>query len=212
MNPLGWAFTALLFSDPSVRWLTLSPAREAPGWAFVGWLMQRTGSVWRHMEEQPGPFGEEGRGDRNEPDAHDIGTNRAGTTSPASSSTPTRCRACRCCRSSGRWRVGRLLSRLVHHRALGADLPHRCRQSRDGRRPSEDIKADPGAGVPATSGVESCSAAALDGWRRRGTNRRPRRSANRPAALPPITLSAEWRRCGSPSPPEPTPTRSSRRR
>ena len=80
---------------------------------------------------------------------------------------------CRCCRSPGRWRVGRLLSRLVHHRALGADLPHRCRQSRDGRRPSEDIKADPGAGVPATSGVESYSAAALDGWQRRGTNRRP---------------------------------------
>jgi len=35
------------------------------------------------------------------------------------------------------------------------------------------IKADPGASVPATSGVESYSAAALDGWRRRGTNRRP---------------------------------------
>jgi hypothetical protein len=58
MNHLGWAFTALLFSDPSVRWLVLSPAREAPGWAFVGWLMQRTGSVRRHMGEQPGPFGE----------------------------------------------------------------------------------------------------------------------------------------------------------
>lgn len=54
MNPLGWAFTALLFSDPSVRWLVLSPAREAPGWDFVGWLMERTGSVRRHMEEQPG--------------------------------------------------------------------------------------------------------------------------------------------------------------
>ena len=93
MNPLGWAFTALLFSDPSVRWLVLSPAREAPGWDFVGWLMERTGSVRRHMEEQPGPFGEEGRGARNEPVAHDIAANRAGTTSPASSSTPTRCRA-----------------------------------------------------------------------------------------------------------------------
>ena len=58
MNHLGWAFTALLFSDPSVRWLVLSPAREAPGWAFVGWLMQRTGSVQLHMGEQPGPFGE----------------------------------------------------------------------------------------------------------------------------------------------------------
>ena len=93
MNPLGWAFTALLFSDPSVRWLVLPATHEAPGWDFVGWLMQRTGSIRRHMEEQPGPFGEEGRGDRNEPDAHDIGTNLAGTTSPASSSTPTRCGA-----------------------------------------------------------------------------------------------------------------------
>jgi hypothetical protein len=54
MNPLGWAFTALLFSDPSVRWLVLSPAREAPGQDFVRWLMQRTGSVRRHMEERPG--------------------------------------------------------------------------------------------------------------------------------------------------------------
>ena len=52
-------------------------------------------------------------------------------------------------------------------------LPHRCRQSRDGRRPSEDITADPGAGVPATTGVEPYSAAALDGGRWRDTNRRP---------------------------------------
>jgi hypothetical protein len=93
MNPLGWAFTALLFSDPSVRWLVLSPAREAPGWDFVRRLMQRTGSVRRHMGEQPGPLGQKGRGARNEPVAHDIAANRAGTTSPASSSTPTRCRA-----------------------------------------------------------------------------------------------------------------------
>ena len=57
MNPLGWAFTGPLILDPSVRWLVLSPAREAPGWAFVGWLMQRTGSVWRHMEEHPGALG-----------------------------------------------------------------------------------------------------------------------------------------------------------
>jgi hypothetical protein len=93
MNPLGWAFTGPLILDPSVRWLTRSPTREAPGWAFVGWLMQRTGSVWRHMEEQPGPFGEKGRGARSEPVTHDTAANRAGTTSPASSSTPTRCRA-----------------------------------------------------------------------------------------------------------------------
>jgi hypothetical protein len=91
MNPLGWAFTALLFSDPSVRWLTLSPAHEAVGWDFVRWLMHRTGSARRHLEEQPGPFGEGGGGARSEPVAHDIATNRAGTTSPASSSTPTRC-------------------------------------------------------------------------------------------------------------------------
>jgi hypothetical protein len=56
---------------------------------------------------------------------------------------------------------------------IRADCPHRCRQSRDGRRPSEDIEAGPGAGVPATAGVEPYSGAALDGWRRRDTNRRP---------------------------------------
>jgi len=93
MNPLGWAFTGPLILDPSVRGLTRFPTREAPGWAFVGWLMQRTGSVWRHMEEQPGPFGEKGRGARSEPVTHDTAANRAGTTSPASSSTPTRCGA-----------------------------------------------------------------------------------------------------------------------
>jgi hypothetical protein len=93
MNLLGWAFTGPLILDPSVRWLVLSPAREAPGWAFVRRLMQRTGSVRRHMGEQPGPLGQKGRGARNEPVAHDIAANRAGTTSPASSSTPTRCRA-----------------------------------------------------------------------------------------------------------------------
>jgi len=54
MNPLGWAFTVPLIPDPSVRWLVPSPAREAPGWAFVGWLMQRTGSIRRHLEEHPG--------------------------------------------------------------------------------------------------------------------------------------------------------------
>jgi hypothetical protein len=93
MNPLGWAFTGPLILDPSVRWLTLSTAREAAGWAFVRWLMERTGSARRHIEEQPGPFGEGGGGAQNEPVAHDIATNRAGTTSPASLSTPTRCRA-----------------------------------------------------------------------------------------------------------------------
>lgn len=92
MNPLGWAFTAQLFSDPSVRWLTLSPAHETPGRDFVRWLMERTGSARRHLEEQPGSFGEEGRGARNEPVAHDIGFNPARTASPPSSSTPTRCR------------------------------------------------------------------------------------------------------------------------
>jgi len=54
MNPLGWAFTAQLFSDPSVRWLTLSPAHETPGRDFVRWLMERTGSARRHLEEHPG--------------------------------------------------------------------------------------------------------------------------------------------------------------
>jgi hypothetical protein len=53
MNPLGWAFTALVLLDPSGRWLVLSAAHEAPGWDFVGWLMERTGSVRRHKEQQP---------------------------------------------------------------------------------------------------------------------------------------------------------------
>ena len=39
MNPLGWAFTALLFLGPSARWLVLPTAHEAPGWDFVRWLM-----------------------------------------------------------------------------------------------------------------------------------------------------------------------------
>ena len=68
--------------------------------------------------------------------------------------------------------MGRLLPHLVRHQALGANLPRRSQRSRDGRKPSEDIKADPGAGVPATSGVEPYSAAALDGGRWCDTNRR----------------------------------------
>lgn len=54
MNPLGWAFTALVLLDPSGRWLVLSAAHEAPGWDFVGRLMERTGSMRRHKEQQPG--------------------------------------------------------------------------------------------------------------------------------------------------------------
>jgi hypothetical protein len=64
------------------------------------------------------------------------------------------------------------LCHLVRHQALGANLPRRSQRSRSGRRSSEDIKADPGAGVPATSGVEPYSAAALDGGRWCETNRR----------------------------------------
>ena len=44
MNPLGWAFTGPLILDSSVRWLALSPAREAPGRDSVRWLISRTGS------------------------------------------------------------------------------------------------------------------------------------------------------------------------
>ena len=153
----------------------------------------------------PAPFGRASWG----PSVKEAGaprTNQSLTTPQPTAPGPPRPRPrrhqrgagpCRCCRSPGRWRVGRLVSRLVHHRALGADPPHRCRQSRDGRRPSEDIKADPGAGVPATSGVESYSAATLDGWRRRGTNRRPapvselvRRTASDHAER--RTASASW--------------------
>ena len=53
MNPLGWAFTAMVFLDPSVGWLVLPTAHEAPGWDFVRWLMQRTGSVRRHFDGKP---------------------------------------------------------------------------------------------------------------------------------------------------------------
>ena len=53
MNPLGWAFTGPLVLDPSVSWLVLPTAHEAPGWDFVRWLMQRTGSVRRHFDGKP---------------------------------------------------------------------------------------------------------------------------------------------------------------
>ena len=54
MRPLGWAFAGPLILDPSVRWLALSPARDAPGRDSVRWLISRTGSGRRHMECQPG--------------------------------------------------------------------------------------------------------------------------------------------------------------
>ena len=38
-----------------------------------------------------------------------------------------------------------------------ADCPHRHQRSKGGQRPNEDIKADPGAGVPAISGDEPYS-------------------------------------------------------
>jgi hypothetical protein len=53
MNPLGWAFTAMVFLGPSVGWLVLLTAHEAPGWDFVRWLMKRTGSVRRHFDGKP---------------------------------------------------------------------------------------------------------------------------------------------------------------
>ena len=53
MNPLGWAFTALLFLGPSVGWLVLPAAHEAPGRDFVRWLMERTGAGPRHFDGQP---------------------------------------------------------------------------------------------------------------------------------------------------------------
>jgi hypothetical protein len=42
-----------------------------------------------------------------------------------------------------------------------ADCPHRNQRSKGGQRPSEDIKADPGAGVPAISGDEPYSGMTL---------------------------------------------------
>src|SRR5664280_2301264 len=54
MRPLSWAFTGPLILDPSVRWLALSPARDAPGRDSVRWLTSRTGSGRRHFDGQPG--------------------------------------------------------------------------------------------------------------------------------------------------------------
>ena len=54
MKPLGWAFIAPVFSDPSDRLLVLSSAHEAPGWDFVRWLMERTGSSQRHRNRAVG--------------------------------------------------------------------------------------------------------------------------------------------------------------
>jgi hypothetical protein len=53
MNPLGWAFAGPLILDPSVGWLVLPTAHEAPGWDFVRWLMKRTGAVRRHFDGKP---------------------------------------------------------------------------------------------------------------------------------------------------------------
>src|SRR5665213_4083395 len=47
-----------------------------------------------------------------------------------------------------------------------ADCPCRHQRSKGGQRPNEDIKADPGAGVPAISGDEPYSAVTFDGWSR----------------------------------------------
>jgi len=46
---------------------------------------------------------------------------------------------------------------------IRADFPHSRQRSRGGQRPSEDIKADPGAGVPAISGGVPYSGATIDG-------------------------------------------------
>jgi hypothetical protein len=59
------------------------------------------------------------------------------------------------------------------HRSHTRDFSYRRRLSMDGDGPSEDIKADPGAGVPAISGSEPYSAATIDGKRRRDTSRAP---------------------------------------
>ena len=53
MKPLDWAFAGPLILDPSVGWLVLPTAHEAPGWDFVRWLMKRTGSGRRYFDEQP---------------------------------------------------------------------------------------------------------------------------------------------------------------
>src|SRR5665213_1631001 len=72
MRPLSRAFAGPLILDPSVRWLALSPARDAPGRDSARWLISRTGSGRRHMEWQPGELRDEARATRKEsavPDA-----------------------------------------------------------------------------------------------------------------------------------------------
>ena len=171
----------------------------------------RSGAIWKNSRE---PFGEEGGGARSEPVVHDIAANRARTTSPASSSTPTRCRAVS------------LLS-ITWSMAGGAPFvppgPPSSARSRpptpvsvvkgrpEAERGSSRLTPAPACRrPPGSSRIPQRPLTAGDGV---APTDDPRRSANRSAAPPPITLSAERRRRrGSPNPPEPTPTRSSRRR
>ena len=64
MNPLGWAFAGPLILDPSVRWLALSLAREAPGRDSVRWLISRTGSDGATSTGNRENFRDEARGTR----------------------------------------------------------------------------------------------------------------------------------------------------
>jgi hypothetical protein len=101
-----------------------------------------------------------------------LGADRAEATSSASSSTTTRCSAAQS-------------FMVIWLMAGGAPLAPPGPPSKTGSRPPTPepavkgrpkaerghFKADPGAGVPVTSGVEPYSAAALDGGRWRDTHR-----------------------------------------
>ena len=172
------------------------------------------------MEEQPGSFGEEGTGARSQPVVHDIAANRAG---------PPRPRPRRHQRGAGPVVV---VDHLVDG-GWGAFCPAWSTIER------WEPTSHTGAGSQGTAGGRARTSRPTPApacRRPPGSSRIPQRpltagdgvaptddlnrSANRTAALTPITLSAERRRRrgspslsrGSPSPPEPSPTRSSRRR
>ena len=170
----------------------------------------RSGAIWKSIL---GPFGEGGGGAQNEPVAHDIATNRAGTTSPASSSTPTRCWATSLSTITWSMAGGAPVAppwytierwEPTSHTGAGSQgtAGGRARTSRPNPVPA--CRRPPGSSrIPQWPLTAGNGVAPTDDLNR---------SANRSAALTPITPIAERRRRGSPRAPERTPTPSSRRR
>ena len=201
MNPLGWAFAGPLILDPPVRWLALSPAREAPvGILFVGSCKElgRDGATSTGNREN---FRDEARGTRKESVVLMLGADRAEATSSASSSTTTRCSAAQS-------------FMVIWLMAGGAPLAppaiKPCEPTShagaSGQRAASGrmriIKAGVGVGVgvgmPAISGGEPYSAVTFE-WAGDGvTPKREEIKRSSPTVSPyrSITPSAERRRCG----------------